>query len=507
MASGCGDLTKRARLRARATAGSAYHPRGPMNVLARQWTGDDPSERSADTRAEAPHDVRPQPGAQSQQSDLERGLKTPFKPEEARPKASGSGSASILTRRVVKIALGLSLIAALGWGPLRAMLSTTSVEALVNARVDTIRSPIEGIVASAPDGASGWSASEPAPRLRIFDPLADHGRLDDLKRQRDALDSEALRLASQSELTRAALATLDAQVEKFRDARLRLLDARLSTQEALREAAAAKSAQAEAARRRSDALSKSGAYTAAENDRRLYDWVAASSAETAEAKRLDETKVERSAIAQGVFVGDSYNDSPNSQQRAAELRLNVAALEAQAAATRSQLKLLDEQIAEEAVRFRARSEAYVDLPSKGRVWEMLTAPGERVAKGQDLMRVLDCSRPLVSANVEESVYNRLEVGGRAQFRPAQQGAEAHGGVIVNLMGAAAASGNFAIPLAAMRKSPFYVTVALDGMIDGACAVGRTGTVTFGPADEKTSAAAADVGLWASGFDSPPSLRF
>ena len=33
----------------------------------------------------------------------------------------------------------------LGWGPLRAMLATTSVEALVNARVETIRSPIEGL--------------------------------------------------------------------------------------------------------------------------------------------------------------------------------------------------------------------------------------------------------------------------------------------------------------------------------------------------------------------------
>src|SRR5271157_2324408 len=119
---------------------------------------------------------------------------------------------------------------------------------------------------------------------------------------------------------------------------------------------------------------------------------------------------------------------------------------------------------------------------------MLTGPGEHVSKGQDLMRVLDCSRPLVSANVDESVYNRLEVGGRATFRPSQGGGRLYDGVIVNLTGAAAASGNFAIPLAAMRKSSFYVTVAVDGMKEGGCSVGRTGTVTFLGGDEPRSAA-------------------
>jgi len=153
------------------------------------------------------------------------------------------------------------------------------------------------------------------------------------------------------------------------------------------------------------------------------------------------------------------------------------------------MKLLADQIAEEEARYRERTEVLLDLPASGRVWEMLTGPGERVGKGQDLMRVLDCSRPLVSANVDESVYNRLEVGGRATFRPSQGGGRLYDGVIVNLTGAAAASGNFAIPPAAMRKTSFYVTVAVDGMSEGGCSVGRTGTVTFATGDEPGAAAA------------------
>jgi hypothetical protein len=85
---------------------------------------------------------------------------------------------------------------------------------------------------------------------------------------------------------------------------------------------------------------------------------------------------------------------------------------------------------------------------------------------------------MVSANVDESVCNRLEVGGRATFRPLQGGGKTYEGTIVNLTGAAAASGNFAVPPVAMRKSSFYVTVAMNVTKEGGCSVGRTGTVTF-----------------------------
>jgi len=135
---------------------------------------------------------------------------------------------------------------------------------------------------------------------------------------------------------------------------------------------------------------------------------------------------------------------------------------------------------------------------------MLTGPGEHVSKGQDLMRVLDCSHPMVSANVDESVYNRLEVGGRATFRPLQGGGKTYEGTIVNLTGAAAASGNFAIPPVAMRKSPFYVTVAMNEMKEGGCSVGRTGTVTFEASNSGSIGdSAAPSNLREAHEDSPP----
>ena len=127
---------------------------------------------------------------------------------------------------------------------------------------------------------------------------------------------------------------------------------------------------------------------------------------------------------------------------------------------------------------------------------MLIAPGEYVSKGQDLLRVLDCSKPIVSANVDERVYDHLEVGSPATFRPLEGGETYHGSV-VNLTGAAGASGNFAIPPLSLRKSPFYVTIAIDDMGGAGCAISRTGTVTFGAGDGRPVRAAGE---------SPPRLK-
>jgi hypothetical protein len=448
-----------------------------------------------DRPKEKPHPV----GARSVQLVLERSFPPGVEEAErvdARPPGKTSRSYAAAARRFFKVAVGLALVIAFGWAPLRAMLATTSVEAIVNARIETIRSPLEGVVQFGPGESANWSAAAVPPKLVIANAYADRSRLDELRRQQNALESQNQALARESQATQTALDALDLQVEKFRKSRLRLIEARLAAQTAELEAAIAKTSQVTASRRRSEQLQKTGDVSAAEGDRTQYEWRAATSAEAAARKRLEETRVERDAVADGVFVGDSYNDSPSSQQRATELRLRKGELEAQLDATRSQMNHLADQIAEEDARYRQRSEATAILPAKGRVWEMLIAPGEYVSKGQDLLRVLDCSKPIVSANVDERVYDHLEVGSPATFRPLE-GGETYHGTVVNLTGAAGASGNFAIPPLSLRKSPFYVTIAIDDMGEAGCAIGRTGTVTFGAGDGRPVRAAGE---------SPPRLK-
>ena len=78
-------------------------------------------------------------------------------------------------------------------------------------------------------------------------------------------------------------------------------------------------------------------------------------------------------------------------------------------------------------------------------------------RGQDLVRLLDCSGAVVTAAVSESVYNRLHIGQSASFVLRGEQA-AHTGQIVNLTGVASAPANLAIQPSALAKEPYRVTV-------------------------------------------------
>jgi hypothetical protein len=151
---------------------------------------------------------------------------------EKTPSATKRFINAVTARRLGKIALGIGLVVAFGWAPLRAMLATTSVEAIVNARIETIRAPIEGIVQASGEKTANWSATEAPPRLDISNPYADRSRLDELRRDVNTLESQEETLGRQSQLVQTALDTISLQAEKYRAGRLKLIDARLARQAA-----------------------------------------------------------------------------------------------------------------------------------------------------------------------------------------------------------------------------------------------------------------------------------
>ena len=111
------------------------------------------------------------------------------------------------------------------------------------------------------------------------------------------------------------------------------------------------------------------------------------------------------------------------------------------------------------------------LPVSGRIWEVMTSAGEDVRAGQPLLRVLDCSSAVVTANVTERVYNRLQIGAKARFRPADGGPDLDG-TVLNLTGAAGAAANLAINPGALSKEPYRVTVSVPQLTDGQRLQGR-----------------------------------
>lgn len=383
-------------------------------------------------------------------------------------------------RRFGKVLLGAAVLATFGLVPLRTLLQTSSVEAVVNARLMTLRSPIAGEVVALPNELAASEAhAQGSTLLRIVNPRADRGRLDELEQALGKLASQRQSMNTKLAAAQAAEADLDQQAEAFRLGRIEQLTARAAELESLIAVAAARREEAIAARGRAEALNRTGNVTAAELDRLSREVTVATGTETAARHRLTATSVELAAARSRIFLGDSYNDRPSSVQRGDEMRQRIADLRSDLTGLDAEAQQLEAALVSARSRYQTQSDAAMTLPVTGRIWEALVSPGEQIRVGQDLVRLIDCSTAIVTANVTESVYNQLSVGSSARFIPADGGNDLQGKV-VNLTGRATAAANLAIEPAALSKEPYRVSVAVPGLGTGqACAVGRTGRVVFG----------------------------
>lgn len=381
--------------------------------------------------------------------------------------------------RLLKAGIGALLVVAVGWLPVRTLLQTTSIEAVINARLITLRAPIEGEVGAGLGATTVGMQLEPgAGLMKIVNRRAERGRLDDLNRLINRLESERAGLASRRNDLEAMHKDLSEQTQAFMDGRSRQLEARIAELTSEIAAAAANRQEAERALARATPLAESKTITNATFEKARRDVTVATETHAALRHRLAGIEVEAASLRKGVFIGDSYNDRPRSSQRADEVAQRLSEVSSELRERETQLANLRTELADETIRFAALAAAELSAPVRGSVWEVLTAPGETVVRGQELVRLLDCSGVVVTATVGETAYNRLRIGDPATFRLRGESRD-HQGRIIGLTGVAAAPANLAIQPSALAKEPYRVTVALpDLATPGQCDVGRTGRVTF-----------------------------
>lgn len=378
-----------------------------------------------------------------------------------------------------KSLVAIAVAVALGWAPAQRLLATTSAEAVVNARIVTLRAPIEGEVTMAhPETDIGSAYRVDEPILTIRNPRADSSPLTGLMREHDQLGTSIGALQAKQHLLNANLQELNEQQERFRIGRIAQIEQRTREADADIAAAEAQYAVATEALKRANHLRTTDAVSQAFLDKAQGDARVAEQAVRAQNERKKGMLVELNAAQKGTFVGDSYNDTPQSAQRKMEISLELADVDARLAGSRTQLTALDGAIREEQTRQKRLSLAEIHSTVNGRIWEMLTAPGEHVNAGQDLAKLLDCGSAIVTASVSQTAYERLAVGQSATFKPRDGGPELKG-TVVGLNGLAAVDSNTAIQQHALSREPYHVSLKfpeLSTTFD--CRVGRSGLVEF-----------------------------
>ena len=382
--------------------------------------------------------------------------------------------------RIIKALIALAAVVVLGWTPLQRSLQTTSAEAIVNARLVTVRAPIDGTVTVPHDITGvGETINSDEQLLRITNPRADRSQLDDLRRQISGLQAERDALERRKTQLEGLQGQLRQQRDDFQKGRVEQLEARVAEQAAGITAAEANEEETKSALDRANRLMAKGYQTEAALDRAERDHKVAANTVAALRQKLIGTNVELDAAKRGLFVGDSYNDIPRTAQRLDEITQQVIDLGGQIDEKTLRISQLQADLAQEEKQFDLHSAAALTAPVSGRIWELLTSDGEQVTHGQNLMRLLDCGGVLVTAAVSESVYNKLWLGQPATFHLRGNSAE-HQGRVVGLNGLATVAANLAIKQDALAREPYHVTVEVPSLGRGRdCSVGRTGKVAFG----------------------------
>jgi multidrug resistance efflux pump len=412
--------------------------------------------------------------------------------ERQGPAATGAGAATAkktaagggrVLPRMLKTALGCLIVALAGFVPIHKYLQLASTEAIVTTHVITVRTPIDGQIdplIKIPEVGSPVKTG--AVLLRITNRRADRGRLDDLRRIIELAEGERSAFSERLELLRSQENGLVEQTRAFQQGRVRQLEERVAEIESQIAAAVATRTEAGAALLRTSILTDNGVQSKAAHDRAERDAAVAEQAEAALRRRLAGVKVELDGARQGLFVGDSYNDRPSSFQHADEVVLRIGELQAELRVRNERLTHLRTELAAETERYADQSTVELTAPVSGSVWELLAAPGEEVRRGQDLMRLLDCSSEVVTAAVNERVYEKLRVGDPTRFHLLGNGTD-YSGQVIRLGGLAGPSDNWALSSSAFAKDLFRVTVSIAEIKEPGCGVGRTGRVLFESKEE------------------------
>jgi multidrug resistance efflux pump len=378
-------------------------------------------------------------------------------------------------RRYAKFGIGAALLAVGALTIHQQVIVRVSREAVINARVTTIRAPMDGIVKTT-SAAPGRAVRAGASIGDIEDPMADDSRVFQLQQDTQATEREHDALSRRLVDLRQARTEADAQAEAFRLGRVRQDELRVEEAKASVAAAMARESDATAAERRGAALHVRGYMADAAYERVMHAREVAQQDTIAVRKRLDALTVELAAARNGTYLGDNYNDVPSSFQRARELTVRIDETQTTLDQLARKQETLAAGLAMEQKRLAARSSAALAAPIDGNLWTVQAASGEYVRKGQELFTVLDCSTVVVTASVSERDYNELRLGDPVRFRVAGSGRE-HSGTVSKL-GLTSTGRSFAI---APEERHHQVVVQLADLRDSdsdRCAVGRSGEVVF-----------------------------
>jgi multidrug resistance efflux pump len=358
------------------------------------------------------------------------------------------------------------------WILIGEQLAGVSADAVINARMSSVRAPVAGDVTLAPLSLGA--------RLRIGDDLgsiedarADTVRLADLEMEVRLEAAASARESSMVASLQDQIMALEARTLAYQSSREQELATRLERARARLELL-----EADPAGETDDASATLSKGQTENSGDPLLPGIALEYAR----ERVSALEVELAALQSGVHLGDGYNDAPWSEQWRADLEARLAEHQSAQKEADDRLAAVTARLDAERLRVNRLTASPVRSSINGILWELRTESGENVQRGDELLKLVNCDSVIVTLSVTENIYNGLAVGDPATFRPQGHGSTFEG-TIVRLAGSGAETvyRNLAVAPSTRHLERFDIAVDVPGLADDpdfACAIGRTGRVFF-----------------------------
>ena len=374
--------------------------------------------------------------------------------------------------RYTRLLVGVAVLVVAVWIIIGEQLAGVSADAVINARLSSVRAPVAGDVTLAPLslGARVRSGDDLG---SIEDARADTVRLADLEMEVRLEAAASARETSLVAWLQDQITALEARTLAYQSSREQELATRLERARARLELL-----EADPAGEAGDVPATLSQGQTENSGDPLLPGIALEYAK----ERVSALEVELAALQSGVHLGDGYNDAPWSEQWRADLEARLAEHQSAQKEADDRLAAVTARLDAERLRVNRLTASPLRSSINGILWELRTESGENVQRGDELLKLVNCDSTIVTLSVTENIYNGLAVGDPATFRPQGHGSTFEG-TIVRLAGSGAETvyRNLAVAPSTRHLERFDVAVDVPGLADDpdfACAIGRTGRVFF-----------------------------
>lgn len=314
--------------------------------------------------------------------------------------------------RALRIGLGAVLLAVFGYALLPGVFYAQAPVGRVNADLVTLRAPIEGQV-SFSDLRIGERVTRGQSLAVLRDAPDRDVRLANLQAQSGALADRVANIDQQVAALEPFLQRLGGDSQNFRAAVVSTLTAQVAEAEARVRSAEANARLQDAQLKRIAPLAEKGFASQADLDRRRSEYDVAQAEVNALRKQLDRLRQERSAADQGIYLTDSYNNAPYSQQRRDEIELQKLNLISRRAELEAERQQVERQLQAEQRRRQHVGEATLSAPADGVVWRLLESDNATIGISAPLVQIADCSRIFFEVARDRRTESMLSIGDAA----------------------------------------------------------------------------------------------